>query len=866
MSAAMTPERWARLKALFGDALPLSATDRDALLARDATDDPALVAEVRALLSSHETPAKIPESVPTEMCAAALDEVGTDRRVGERIGAYRIVAVIGSGGMGDVYKAVRDDDQYHAEVAIKLMRPDARGLLAEKRFRTERQILAALDHRNIARLLDGGTADGLPYVVMELVTGEPIDRYCKSRSLDAHECVRLFLQVCAAVSFAHQHLVVHRDLKPNNIFVTADGSVKLLDFGIAKLLEPADTGPREADDVTRTQLRAMTLDYASPEQVSGGVVTTASDVYSLGVVLYRLLTGQSPYRTRTGDAQRLAEILGDDPPLRPSVAAGRAQRGIDSDLDAILLVALRKEPARRYASVEQFAGDLRNFLQGLPVQARGDALRYRLVKLLRRRRIEIAALSIVLLSLFAGLGFSIHEARVAERERATAEHERVVAQRHFDSVRKLANRLFDFHDEIEKLPGATRAREMIVQTSLEYLDALNKEAGTDRVLQQELASAYRRVGDVQGDAAGGNTGADRAALSSYAKAIALLESLHAGDPKDAHIGALLASTYAKQASRLNFTEGAKAAANLSQQAVAIAEASQSGIADEYERAKLLDEVYWARAMVLVSLGRKAEGMSTAERMLAVVESYASAHPGEIRSYSALSTAYSNLGILDDPRLTPAQEKQRSLNLFAKSMRAREKLVALEPGNGGYQALLAEGRFNYGQALSNFGNYSEALPQFRAAAPVLAARATDAANAQGALISDMCKSELGRALFHLGQIDAAEASLRDAEHALATLAEKYQDLQVTYILGQTRVRYAEVHLWRAERAGSGSRSQLDEWRAARDLLVPAVAQLRKVSEAVELSTSERAVLDRGKAMLARVEGVLTGTHPVGAGDH
>ena len=223
---------------------------------------------MNSLLRSNDTAGNFLAAVPAELREIALRS--ETALAGERLGSYRLVEIIGTGGMGDVYKAVRDDDQYRAEVAIKIMRADMRNPLSEQRFRNERQILAALDHRNIARLLDGGTTtQGLPYVVMELVAGEPIDRYCDARSLGARERVQLFLQVCAAVSFAHQHLVVHRDLKPNNILVTADGSVKLLDFGIAKLIEPdAITGTNTEE--TRTQLRAMTLEYASPEQVSGG--------------------------------------------------------------------------------------------------------------------------------------------------------------------------------------------------------------------------------------------------------------------------------------------------------------------------------------------------------------------------------------------------------------------------------------------------------------------------------------------------------------------------------------------------------------------------------------------------------------------
>ncbi|HEX6396420.1 MAG TPA: serine/threonine-protein kinase, partial [Steroidobacteraceae bacterium] len=553
---SVTPERWQRIKTLFAAALEVPPDERPALLALEANGDDALIEEVASLLASHDAPGEFLEAPAPELSAsvyAALDD-----HVGERIGAYRIVGTLGTGGMGDVFRAVRDDDQYRAEVAIKLMRADVRDPLAEQRFKTERQILARLDHRNIARLLDGGaTAGGVPYVVMELIQGEPIDQYCETHHLPARERVQLFLQVCAAVSYAHQHLVVHRDLKPNNILVTADGSVKLLDFGIAKLLE-SNTITGTTSDETRTQLRAMTLDYASPEQVSGSPVTTVSDVYSLGVVLYRLLTGQSPYGKRENDAQRMAVILGDTAPAPPRV---------DGDLDNILLMALRKEPQKRYGSVEQLANDLRNYLAGLPVQARGNAWRYRLGKFARRRKVEIAAAAVVIASLVGGLGFAIHEARVAEQQR-------LIAQRHFDSVRKLSNKLFAFHDEIAQLPGSTRAREMLVTTSLEYLDALHQESGTDPALQEELAVAYKKVGDIQGHTTQSNVGDSAGALRSYAKAIALLEPLHAREPKNARIGVLLARTYSVQTRRILMSSGAEAALPFVEKNVAIAEAMQ----------------------------------------------------------------------------------------------------------------------------------------------------------------------------------------------------------------------------------------------------------------------------------------------------
>lgn len=400
-------------------------------------------------------------------------------RIGSRLGAYRLIELIGRGGMGEVYQAERADDVYHARVAIKLVRVDHDPQRVAWRLRSERQILAALEHPNIARLIDGGATDeGVPYLVMELVTGQPIDDYCEERDLSVTARVRLFLQVCAAVSFAHQRLVVHRDLKPGNILVTGDGTVKLLDFGIAKLLEPTPpTG--NISDVTETHVRVMTLEYASPEQVRGDPITTASDVYSLGVVLYRLLTGRSPYREENA-AGRAVEILSDSMPSRPSTVVDetkvrpaaaeatpeaqatrkKARRALKGDLDNVLLMALRKEPELRYASVDQFADDLRQYLDGMPVRARGDAWKYRAAKFLSRHKYAVTAASLGVLALFGGIITTTWQARIAAEQTRVAQEE-VRKQR---AVQSFMTALFDKNTRLQ--PDAAKAREMPVREVL----------------------------------------------------------------------------------------------------------------------------------------------------------------------------------------------------------------------------------------------------------------------------------------------------------------------------------------------------------------------------------------------------------------
>jgi serine/threonine protein kinase/tetratricopeptide (TPR) repeat protein len=428
--------RYQGKKEIFGAALELKSDERAAFLAKACSGDEDLQREVEALLAAGEEAGSFLEDGPVLGVSAEEDVL-----LGTEIGPWRLVELLGRGGMGSVYRARRDDREYAQEVAIKVVRADLSRTDVERRFRAERRILASLDHPNIARLFDGGTTpDGRLYFVMELVDGLPITRYCDENRLTIDRRVALFREVCSAVQAAHRNLVVHRDLKPSNILVTGAGAPKLLDFGIAKLLTP------EPDDLemTGTAVRAMTPECASPEQVRGEPITTASDVYSLGVLLYQLLTGRRPHEAQERSRREIERAICETEPERPSSAVSGitrdktradpeevlASRGCGSrelrrslvgDLDRIVLMALRKEPERRYASVEQLSEDLRRHLEGLPVLARGDSTAYRASKFLRRHRAGVAAATLVLVSLVGGIFLTTHQAHVAERERRRAE-------------------------------------------------------------------------------------------------------------------------------------------------------------------------------------------------------------------------------------------------------------------------------------------------------------------------------------------------------------------------------------------------------------------------------------------------------------
>jgi serine/threonine protein kinase/tetratricopeptide (TPR) repeat protein len=511
----MTPERWRQVDDLFSQVVELPLAEQKEILARECASDPDLRREVEILLSHDATPATTQQLGSAVKSGIQVWAAKTSNLIGRHVGPYRVLEPLGQGGMGAVFLAVRDDDQFQRHVAIKLVRSDMDTSLILDRFRQERQILANLQHPNIAQLLDGGvTEDGLPYFAMEYVEGgKAITHHCRERSLSLEDRIRLFRQVCAAVQYAHQNLIVHRDLKPGNILVTPDGNVKLLDFGVAKLLENSPIGSEMAP--TRTGMLMLTPEYASPEQVTGAPVTTASDVYMLGAVLYELLTGKAAHQFPDLSPLQVAAAITEAKVQRPSTAVLEAQpalsRSLAGDLDTIILTALHKDRLRRYSTVEAFSDDLRRYLEGLPVSARPDTVLYRASKFINRNRIAVTAGVVVAVSLVAGAGIAISQARRADRR--------------FQEVRTLANTfLFDFHDQIQNLPGSTAAREFVVKTALEYLDRLSREAGSDDSLRVELAQAYLRVARVQGDPRGPNLNQREAAGVSLEKARALAES------------------------------------------------------------------------------------------------------------------------------------------------------------------------------------------------------------------------------------------------------------------------------------------------------------------------------------------------------
>ena len=539
----MTPTQWRRVKSIFDAASELKPDARPGYIVAAANGNAALIAEVESLVASFDRAGNFIEAL--DLQAFDMSVAGADYHIGTNIGPYRIVQPIGAGGMGTVYQAVRVDDLYRKLVALKVVRRGLFDGVSRRRFDTERQILAHLDHPNIAKLLDGGaTPDGQPYFVMDFIAGTPIDRYCDDLRLSVRERLRLFLTVCSAVQYAHENFVVHRDIKPGNIMVTADGQVRLLDFGIARLLDPETLVSEE----TTTVVQMMTPEFASPEQLRNLPATTASDTWSLGVLLFMLLTGEKPFAFERATAQDVYEAIRDTEPRLASVTVAgdpeaaaarrtkpeRLARELAGDLDNILLMALRAEPERRYRSVAALASDIEKHLAGLPISARDDTWRYRTGKFIRRHKAAVIAAGLAIAALAGSSVATLWEAHVAERERERAE-------RRFAEVRRIANSLlFDVHDALRDVDGAGAAREMVIARALSFFDSLARDADGDLPLQRELGAGYERAGDIQMEARDA-----RGAASSYLRAARVREKMASQAPADIGIRRDLISTWSK---------------------------------------------------------------------------------------------------------------------------------------------------------------------------------------------------------------------------------------------------------------------------------------------------------------------------------
>jgi eukaryotic-like serine/threonine-protein kinase len=444
---------WDRVKSLFQQAIELSPEQRKFFLNEQCKDDPGLRKEIESLIESYSKSGGLLEITSIQSDESESLNDSSDPFIGMTLGKYKVEKKIGDGGMAVVYSAVRIDEHFTRRVAIKFIK---RGMDTEeiiKRFKIEQQTLAALNHPSIANIIDGGTSkNGLPYFVMELIEGEPINKYCKNKNLSVTEKLKLFRKVCSAIQYAHQNLVIHRDIKPVNIFVTSGGIPKLLDFGIAKLLNTSDG----QTSLTRTGLRLMTLEYASPEQLKGEQITTSTDIYSLGIVLYEILTDNFPYKFNNTLPYEVERVICTTEPLKPSTVVrnidnrlnedknnqlenspklfdtkhyAKISRRLSGDIDNIVLKAMQKETARRYSSAEQFSEDINSHLTGLPIIARRNSIGYRSRKFFERHKVGVIATAVILLSIIAGAVGIIYQSKAAANERDKAQTEAVKVEK-----------------------------------------------------------------------------------------------------------------------------------------------------------------------------------------------------------------------------------------------------------------------------------------------------------------------------------------------------------------------------------------------------------------------------------------------------
>jgi eukaryotic-like serine/threonine-protein kinase len=846
----MNPEQWKRVKQSLEEAIALDPVDRSAYLDRVCEGDHELRHEMESLVSSHEqagtgflkTPAvDLHRSVPAARS-----------RVGCRIGAYDILEEIGHGGMGEVYRAARADGQFTKDVAVKLVRGGFDTALVVERFRHERQILAGLEHPNIGRLLDGGTTeDGIPYLVMELVKGMPVDEYCRTHRLDVSSRLRLFLHVCAAVQYAHQRLVIHRDIKPGNILVTEEGVPKLLDFGIAKILDPS-----VSSDAT---VSPLTPEYASPEQIRGDPITTATDVYSLGVVLYRLLTGQSPYPPNTRTPHEFARAICESEPKRPSIAIyqtgrndepisdretitppeafrswhedslSKLRRRLRGDLDLIVLKALRKEPQGRYASVEQMADDIQRHLEGLPVTVRRDSWRYRAGRFATRHKLAVTATVLVVIAVLGGVAATLHEARIA----AANGHR---AEQRFNDVRKLANSLmFEIHDAIRDLPGSTPARRLLVTRALEYLDTLSAQSKGDVSLQKELATAYERVGDVLGFPYGANLGDKDGALQSYRKALAIRQSLAVAGLTDAQLRSDLIETYYRVALVLessgNFAEALEAARRGRVLTIPVASGNRDpALADQYAGG------YYFTAGLQVQTGDVAAARDNYQRAAAIREAALQSHPDNLSLRSHLAADYAGIAKCSEQE----GDLSHAAQMQAKAAAILEEVSQSNPGNVTFSEYVGEATNRLATYRKEQGESAAALETYRKAHQIFGDLLTaDPKNSLAKSNFGFSDNGIGLTLTALGRPASAARIFREAiasfeEMSPATTSNRY----VRTGLAQAYSGLGEVYSILAIGKHTPSDQKREYWQEARSSCEKSLALWNEKEKRRELESSEQ----------------------------
>jgi len=765
----MTADRFAALDEAFWRVIEAPEGTREAALREVSGGDAAMEASVRLLVRAHESAGSFLEGPPPGGAEALAGDP-----VGKRFGAYESVGLVGAGGMGAVHRCRRVDDQFEKLVAVKVIHRwfDTREIL--ERFAQERRVLAPLQHPNIAMLLDAGvTEDGSPYIVMEHVDGAPIDEHCDRAGLGVRDRVRLFLAVCEAVGAAHRSLVVHLDLKPSNILVTADGLVKLVDFGIARVLDDAED--------ERGRRAAFTPAYAAPEQAEGGAVSVATDVYALGAVLYRLLAGVRPHAGAVHTGDRVAETVASGRVAPPSRAASAG--GVPADLDAIVLKAMSRAPGERYGSAAALAEDLARFLEGRVVEAAPAGAARRAVKFARRNPVGVAAGVALFLALAGGTAGVAWQAAEARRERDRAEQR-------FEDLRRFTNVMLSQVDEkLTDLPGAIDARRVIVSEASAYLDSLAGEVGDDPGLLLEVAASYVQLANIQRNMISSDLGDTALAGAYHEKAMALRERALELGPGDALAHAGIAE------SLVFLGDMARARGDLAGAVERYAaserhwrRALEGGAASETDVAHSRAVVLIKTGIVETTRGELANAQRSYERALRLNTRVLEREPERRVSLRNQAVIHEKLGEIMELR-------GDAEGAYAKLLSAHEiysRLAEMEPDDARHRFSLAVSHSKLGEVLghpsySNLGDLDGAVREYRRGEEIVAgliAAAPEDARARS--FASFFDRRLGTLLAASGDHKAAiEHQLRAHESAERVLASNPTDVRARTDLAAAR---------------------------------------------------------------------------------
>jgi len=809
----MTPGTWSRISDLFAEALERPSGMREAFVAELRQRDAMAAAEVTSLLEAHARPGEFLPELPDGDEPADL--------TGRVVGPYRLVRLIGAGGTGVVYLAERNDGAFARRVAVKLL--SASFQQSRERFLHERRILAGLDHPNIARLLDAGTtADHVLYLVMEHVEGVPIDRYSHERQATVDERLALLLQVCAGVAHAHRNLVVHCDIKPENILVGPDGAVKLLDFGIARLMDP---------DRAVTRWRPATPAYSSPEQLRGEAITTASDVYSLGVLAYVLLTGSGPYSVLSNRPDEMMHAVLTAEPRRAAHMPGlspTARRAVTGDLENVLAMAVAKEPARRYSSVEQFADDLQAVRSGRVVRARPATLGYRLRRAVGRHRLAFALGAVLGTSLVGTTVSSVWQARLAERR--------------FADLRAFARAVvFDVNDALAPIAGTVGARSLLVQTALRYLDRLAEGRPADPLLREELAAAYLRIGKVQGGAFLPNLGDSSGAIASFRKAMAVAGEGGAPAIERLRIEALISEAQLA-VDPIRGTPGFDAAARAAERLLAADETDLQSL-------RLLADAIHGRATIAHLTGNVPLHTATARRQIAVRERVQAAGGTTWQDAASLARARAQLALA----LEQEADYEGALTELDRAQATLAAAIGLSGPNQMVERGLAEVRSRRAPVLLALGRVDEAAREALTAADLLQPLvASDPLNVQYRADLAYAWLRLGDARRAQGRLDEALALHRQALTVRRERAEHHAGfIFVPWELTRSLNAVANLLL---EHSPAGTDEALRLFTEARDVGIrtleraPSYTQIRR-----QVALAEDGVARATRARAGRIPG-------------